>query len=268
MNTAFCTLASGSSGNCHLMTNDSEALLIDAGLSGKQIQSRLADIGMDAAYLTGILISHEHQDHIHGAGVLSRRFGLPIYANEKTWNAMEHKLGAVKPINKRVFDSSKPFQVGSIRVTPYHLSHDAAEPVGFVIETNDRKICIATDLGRIPDDFYAWMKDADLVVMESNHDVEMLQVGRYPYVLKRRILSEYGHLSNETAGDTIVQLVHCNVKSVLLAHLSKENNFPELALSTVTGILAKNGMIPGRDVELNLSVRETVSCLYDFSAGR
>ncbi len=267
MKTAFCTLASGSSGNCHLLVKGKEHLLIDAGFSGKQIQQRMTDIDIDPATLTGILISHEHSDHIQGAGILSRRFDVPIYANEATWAAMEQKLGKVAAKHQRLFESNKPFVVGSIGVTPYHLSHDAAEPVGFVLETEGHKICVATDLGRIPDGFYDRMKGADLVIMESNHDVNMLQVGKYPYPLKRRILSDLGHLSNEAAANAIVTLVKHNVKSVLLAHLSRENNFPALALSTVTGILAENGMIPGRDVGLNISVREHVSCLYQFAPG-
>ncbi|SMP58726.1 MBL fold metallo-hydrolase [Anoxynatronum buryatiense] len=267
METLFCTLASGSSGNCHLLSNNGEALLIDAGLSGKQIQQRLTDVSVDPARLTGILISHEHQDHIQGAGILSRRFDLPIYANAATWEAMAPKLGNIKPEHQRIFDSKKPFAVGSIGITPYHLSHDAAEPVGFVMETGKVKVCIATDLGQIPTTLMKTVENADLVIMESNHDVDMLQVGHYPYPLKRRILSDLGHLSNEAAGMAVVDMVRNNVKSVLLAHLSRENNFPALALSTVTGILAENGMVPGRDLELNLSVREHVSCLYRFATG-
>lgn len=267
MKTAFCTLASGSSGNGHLLVSGGETLLIDAGFSGKQIQQRMADIAVDPATLTGILISHEHSDHIQGAGILSRRFDLPIYANAATWSAMEHKLGKVASRHQRLFESTKPFAIGSIGVTPYLLSHDAAEPVGFALETEGRKICIATDLGCIPHGFYELMQNADLVIMESNHDVDMLQVGNYPYPLKRRILSDLGHLSNETAANAIVEMVRRNVKSVLLAHLSRENNFPALALSTVTGILADNDMVPGRDLTLNLSVREHVSCLYQFAPG-
>ncbi len=267
MKTAFCTLASGSSGNGHLLVSGGETLLIDAGFSGKQIQQRMTDIDVDPATLTGILVSHEHSDHIQGAGILSRRFDLPIYANEATWIAMEHKLGKVAARHQRLFESTKPFAIGSIGVTPYHLSHDAAEPVGFVLETEGRKICIATDLGCIPQGFYTLMENADLVIMESNHDVDMLQVGKYPYPLKRRILSDLGHLSNETAANAIVEMVRRNVQSVLLAHLSRENNFPQLALSTVTGVLADNGMTPERDLTLNLSVREHVSCLYQFAPG-
>ena len=264
MNTQFCTLASGSSGNCHVMVVGKEALLIDAGLSGRQIQQRMADAGMKPEWLTGIVISHEHQDHIQGAGILSRRFQIPIYANEKTWSAMAGRLGSIATTHQRLFEPSKPFSIGRIGVQPYSLSHDAADPTGFVLQTDRSKVCIATDLGCLPKDFCRLMHDADLVVMESNHDVEMLQVGHYPYPLKRRILSDLGHLSNETAGHAVVQLIRENVRSVLLAHLSKDNNFPALALSTVTGIMAENGMLPGRDLEIQLSDRSRCSGVYQF----
>ena len=267
METVFCTLASGSSGNCHLLISGRDVLLIDAGLSGKAIEKRMTDIGVNPSRLTGILISHEHGDHIHSAGILSRRFDIPIYANETTWEAMAPRLGKVREQHQRLFDSHCAFVVGGVQVTPYRLSHDAVEPVGFILEAGRDKIGIATDLGQISEGFYDKIAGSNLVIMEANHDVEMLQVGRYPYHLKRRILSDQGHLSNEDAGEAVAKLVHNRVESVLLAHLSRENNFPQLALSTVTGILAEHGMVPGRDLELNCSVREQVSCLYQFSTG-
>ncbi len=267
MTATFCTLASGSSGNCHVLSDGNQQLLIDAGLSGKQIQNRLLDAGMTPEKLSGILVSHEHSDHIKGAGILSRRFQLPIFANEKTWMAMDEKIGPVKPENRRVFDSQKPFTIGDISVTPYSLSHDAADPMGFALESHSFKICLATDMGHVPDSLYKVAENADLLVMESNHDVDMLQVGSYPYYLKRRVLSDHGHLSNESAGFAVVEMIRRNVKAILLAHLSKENNFPELAYSTVTGIMAENGMKPTNDIRLNLSTREAISCLYAYKSG-
>ena len=267
MTATFCTLASGSSGNCHVLSDGNQQLLIDAGLSGKQIQRRLLDAGMAPEKLSGILVSHEHSDHIKGAGILSRRFQLPIFANEKTWMAMEEKIGPVKPEHRRVFDNQKPFTIGDISVTPYSLSHDAADPMGFALESHSFKICLATDMGYVPESLYQVAQNADLLVMESNHDVDMLQVGSYPYYLKRRVLSDHGHLSNESAGYAIVEMIRRNVKSILLAHLSQENNFPELAYSTVTGIMEENGMKPINDVRLNLSTREAISCLYAYKSG-
>jgi len=261
----FCSLASGSSGNCHFLTDEESYILVDAGLSGKQIQGKLNEIGMDPNKLSAILISHEHIDHIQGAGILSRRFNIPIYANEGTWQGMELKLGKVATENIKVFKTAKSFNVGDIQIKPYSISHDANEPVGFCLESQGIKISIATDLGHMTEDITTEIKDSHLVVLESNHDVEMLKAGGYPYYLKRRILSNEGHLSNDAAGYAIVDLVKNNVKNILLAHLSKENNFPELAMATVRNILESNQINIGRDLVLDLAHRDRVSSMYQFS---
>ena len=260
----FCSLASGSSGNCHVITDEESYILIDAGLSGKQIQSKLSEINMDPKKLSAILISHEHSDHIQGAGILSRRFNIPIYANEGTWRGMESKLGKVACDNIRLFETTQSFNVGSIQIKPYSISHDANEPVGFCLESQGFKISIATDLGYMTEEITTEIKDSNLVVLESNHDVEMLKAGSYPYYLKRRILSNEGHLSNDAAGYAIVDLVKNNVKNILLAHLSKENNFPELAMATVKNILESNQINIGRDLILDLAHRDRVSNVYEF----
>ncbi len=264
MTIQFCSLASGSSGNCHFITDKDKFLLIDAGLSGKQIQSKLNEIGIEPSKLSGILISHEHSDHIHGAGILSRRFNIPIYANEGTWEGMEHKLGNIKAENIRLFESNKPFQMGNFRVMPYSISHDANEPVGFSLINEGVKICITTDLGHMTESIMEEISDSDLVVLESNHDVEMLKAGGYPYYLKRRILSDMGHLSNEAAGNAIVDMVKRNVKSVMLAHLSKDNNFPELAMETIKSILTINRVVFNKDIKIDLALRDRVSHYYEF----
>ncbi len=260
----FCSLASGSSGNCHFLTDEESSILIDAGLSGKQIQGKLQEISKDPNRLSAILISHEHSDHIQGAGILSRRFNIPIYANEGTWLGMESKLGKLSSENIKVFNTAKCFNIGDIQIKPYSISHDANEPVGFCLEGQGIKISIATDLGHMTEAITSEIKDSHLVVLESNHDVEMLKAGSYPYYLKRRILSNEGHLSNDAAGYAIVDLVKHNVKNVLLAHLSKENNFPELAMATVKNILEFNQISIGRDLVLDLAHRDRVSQMYQF----
>jgi len=264
MTVEFCTLASGSSGNCHFITNGRENLLIDAGLSGKMIQDKLLDIGHDPQKLTGILISHEHNDHIKGAGILSRRFDLPIYANEPTWKAMEDKIGSVKSHNKKTFETKKEMNIGDIQITPFNISHDAVEPVGFILKNNNIKISIATDLGYIDEGIINKMEDSDLVVLESNHDVDMLKTGSYPYYLKRRILSDIGHLSNEAAGNAIVDLIKKNVNKVLLAHLSRENNFPELAMITIKNILKNHGINIGSDISIDVPNYSLTDSTYVF----
>ncbi|ABR50818.1 beta-lactamase domain protein [Alkaliphilus metalliredigens QYMF] len=260
----FCSLASGSSGNCHLISDGKEHLLVDAGLSGKQIESRLKDIGMNPKDLTGILVSHEHRDHILGVGILSRRYNLPVYANEGTWKGMADKVGKVKEEHICFFDQTRDFKIGKLTVSPFSISHDAKDPVGFCFQGSNAKISIATDLGHIDEEILNKVGNSDLVVLESNHDVEMLKIGQYPYALKRRVLSDVGHLSNDAAGDAIVDLVKRNVKAILLAHLSKENNFPELAMITVKNILQSNEMIIGRDIEVSLAERNRVSMIYQY----
>lgn len=260
----FCSLASGSSGNCHLINDGENSILIDAGLSGVRIENKLKEIDIDPKSLIAILVSHEHSDHICGVGVLSRRYNIPIYANKGTWDGMDTKIGEIREDNTKYFNSAGEFNIKDFNIRPYDISHDANEPVGFSIEKDNIKISIVTDLGHIDKNIIEQVGDSDLVVLESNHDEEMLKVGRYSYYLKRRILSDVGHLSNEAAGNAIIDLVEKNVRSILLAHLSRENNFPELAVATVKNILDDRKIIIGEDVDLDLAHRDKVSNIYRF----
>ena len=260
----FCSLASGSSGNCHLINDGENSILVDAGLSGRRIENKLKKIDINPKSLTAILVTHEHSDHIHGVGVLSRRYNIPIYANKGTWEGMNTKIGEIKEDNVKYFNSTQDFSILDFNIRSYDISHDANEPVGFSIEKDDVKISIVTDLGYIDKNIIKRIKNSDLVVLESNHDEEMLKAGRYPYYVKQRVLSNFGHLSNEAAGNAVVDLVNKNVKSVLLAHLSKENNFPELAIKTVKNILDDEKIIVGKDVNLNLAHRDKISKVYRF----
>lgn len=260
----FCSLASGSSGNCHLINDGTNSILVDAGLSGIQIENRLKEIDINPKSLAGILVSHEHSDHIRGVGVLSRRYDIPIYANGGTWAGMEGKIGKIKEENIRYFNTAEDFTVEDFNIRSYSISHDAREPVGFSIQRKKAKISIATDLGYIDDYIINEVKNSNLLVLESNHDEEMLKAGSYPYYLKRRILSNIGHLSNEAAGNAIVDLVNKNVKSILLAHLSRENNFPELAIATVKNILDSEKITIGQDIGLDLVARDKISNVYKF----
>ena len=260
----FCSLASGSSGNCHLINDGENSILVDVGLSGRRIENKLKKIDINPKSLTAILVTHEHSDHIHGVGVLSRRYNIPIYANKGTWEGMNTKIGEIKEDNVKYFNSTQDFSILDFNIRSYDISHDANEPVGFSIEKDDVKISIVTDLGYIDKNIIKRIKNSDLVVLESNHDEEMLKAGRYPYYVKQRVLSNFGHLSNEAAGNAVVDLVNKNVKSVLLAHLSKENNFPELAIKTVKNILDDEKIIVGKDVNLNLAHRDKISKVYRF----
>lgn len=257
----FCSLFSGSSGNSLYVGTDKTKLLVDAGLSGKKIQEGLKEIGLDPLNIDGILITHEHDDHIKSAGILSRRFDIPIYANTGTWEAMIGSIGDIKEKNIKVFESNVPFEVGGIYVLPFRTPHDAADSTGYSFVCEKQKISIVTDIGHASEVVKNSIKDSDFILLESNHDVEMLKVGPYPYPLKRRVLSEIGHLSNEDAGKTIVEILNSRIKKVMLGHLSGTNNYPELAYRTVLSVLEMNGIKDGRDIEIDLAHRDRVGRL-------
>ena len=263
MSIEFCSLASGSSGNAQYIASQETSLLLDAGLSGKYIESALKNVDIDIRKIKGILVTHEHSDHIKGVGILHRRYGMEIYTSNKTWDAMLPKIGKVDLEKVHFFNPGEAFDVGDIQVDPFSISHDAIDPVAFSFRTHNAKLSMATDLGIWDDEILNEIKDSDLLVLESNHDVEMLKMGSYPYYLKRRILSEVGHLSNDSAGELITRVVkEGNVKNVLLAHLSKENNLPELAYETVRSIVEENGIQVGTDINIDLTYRDRVGKIY------
>ena len=262
MELRFCPLFSGSSGNSlYLGCNDTH-LLIDAGMSGAKITAEMERVGLAPTDLSGILITHEHADHIAGAGILSRRYNLPIYANEATWSAMRDKLGNISENNIRLFETGADFHIGELDVTPFATPHDAAEPVGYSFFAGRNKLSIATDLGTVKESWLKHIEESDLVLLESNHDVDMLKAGRYPYDLKRRILGNKGHLSNDSAGKAAAELVRRGVRTIVLGHLSGENNFPELAYQSVCCQLQNEGLEPGRDVMLSVASRDGASGMY------
>lgn len=240
---------------------DRTKVLIDAGLSGKKIQDGLKETGINPIEIKAILITHEHDDHIKSAGILSRRFNIPIYANTNTWKAMIVKIGDIKEENIRVFEGYKPFEIGDICVIPYSIPHDAADPCGYSFVNRKSKISIATDIGYASDIVKENIKDSDFILLESNHDIEMLKVGPYPYHLKRRILGSEGHLSNIDAGKTIVDILNSKIKKITLGHLSKTNNYPELALQTVISELRMNGIVDGKDIDIDIAHRDRVGKL-------
>ncbi len=262
MGIKLCSLSSGSSGNCVFVGNEDCGLLVDCGISGKEILANLNNIGVCSNAIKAVLVTHEHSDHIRSVGIISRKLGIPIYANTNTWNNMEDLIGTVKTENIRFFAVGEELEVGGIGIKSYSTPHDAADPVGFCFFYGNRKISIATDLGYFSETVKKNTSGSDMVMLESNHDIEMLKVGRYPYFLKRRILSESGHLSNEAAGNAVYELLQTGVREVLLAHLSKENNFPELAYETVKEILGKNNVKVDRDIRLDLAPRNSVSRYY------
>ncbi|SDC12650.1 MULTISPECIES: MBL fold metallo-hydrolase [unclassified Candidatus Frackibacter] len=256
-----CSLASGSSGNSIYIASNQKQVLVDAGLSGKKISEKLSEINVVGDEIDGILVTHEHQDHIKGVGILSRRFDVPIYATEKTWTAAEEKLGKIKRKNKCIIDK-EGIEIGDLRIGCFSTPHDAVDPVGFTFYSNGKKAAIATDIGYMSEEILDNLTGAELVVLESNHDLEMLKAGPYPWHLKKRIMGTEGHLSNDDAAATVVELVKNSVKRILLAHLSKDNNVPELAHLTTKNMVVDAGMKLGKDFELGFAYREEVSQLF------
>ena len=231
----FCSIASGSSGNCIYVGSEHTHLLVDTGISKKRIEEGLCALRLNGEELHGILITHEHSDHIQGLGVFSRRYGVPIYATRGTIQGiMECKtLGMLPDELFHEIEADVPFTLGDVTVSPFSISHDAKEPTGYRIDCADKSVAIATDLGIYDDYIVKQLQNLDAILLEANHDVHMLEVGPYPYPLKRRVLGEKGHLSNELSGRLLCDILHKNLKHIVLGHLSKENNYEELAKETV-----------------------------------
>ncbi len=264
----FCPLYSGSSGNCLFVQHDQTRLLIDAGKPGRTITAALELIGVDPATLQGILITHEHSDHIAGAGVLCRRFGIPVYATEGTWRAMDGKVGDIPPGLRRSFDKRQDFYLGDVGVAPFAIPHDAAEPVGYRLWGGGASIATATDLGHFTPDILSAIGGSSLVLLESNHDPDMLMQNRnYSAPLKRRILGNKGHLSNEACAQAILQLTETGVHHIILGHLSGENNTPELALSVSESRVEEAGIRLGKELSIDLAWRDRVGGLYTLKEG-
>ncbi len=226
-----CPLASGSKGNSLFVSCSNSAILIDAGLSGIEIERRLNHVDVDPANLTAIIITHEHSDHVKGAGILSRRFNIPVYISRKTYQACN---GLGKIDETCFFECGTPFDIEDIRITPFSISHDAKDPAGLTMEYNEQKIGIATDLGIATGLVKDHLKNSNILYLESNHDPDMLVNGPYPWHLKQRIRSRLGHLSNQDTGNLISELKTDRLKHVILAHLSEENNCPKKAIQEVS----------------------------------
>lgn len=259
-----CSLASGSSGNSYYIGTDSTRILVDAGLSGKGIRERLEQINIDIAGFGGILVTHEHDDHIKGVGILSRRYNIPVYATALTWEAMEHSLGKIAPENRQYLEPGKSFEIGDLSGEVFCTYHDAQDPIGFNFFSGDRKVSFATDTGCLPQSTEVKLFDSDVLILEANHDVTMLQKGPYPWHLKKRIMSDHGHLSNECAGSSLSRVIGGKTKHVILAHLSQENNLPSLAQTTVTRILAEAGIDTEQDITMKVASRHVPGALINF----
>ena len=250
MSLQFSVLASGSTGNAIFVETEERSFLVDAGLSGKQMEGLFQHIGRDIGKLSGILVTHEHSDHIKGVGILARKYNLPIYANEKTWLAMDGLIGQVPVDQKFHFDMEAVKTFGSLDIQSFGVSHDAADPMFYVFHHNGKKLVLITDTGYVSDRMKGLISNAEAYVFESNHDVQMLRMGRYPWNIKRRILSDVGHVSNEDAALAMSEVAGDRTKSFYLAHLSQDNNIKDLARMSVAQTLESRGIIVGEQFDL------------------
>ncbi len=251
------SLISGSSGNASLVTDGKTNLLIDCGTSGKKLEAALKEADVMPECIDALLITHEHSDHIRGAGVMARKYKLPVYATPLTHAAMD--VGRMEDSQRCTVKAGSGFEIGTIGIMPFSIPHDAAEPVGYSFFGGNDKVSIATDIGCMNEEIMNGLFGSRSIILESNHDVHMLEIGPYPYPLKKRILSDTGHLSNENASKTALELVKHGTKHIMLGHLSIQNNLPEIAVMETFNRLTGAGVEIDRDVTLQVAERFAVT---------
>ncbi len=253
----FLSLISGSSGNASVVTCGDTIILIDCGMSGKKLEAALAELDISCSDISAILLTHEHIDHTRGVGIVSRRYDIPIYATRGTHSNAE--IGNIAEKNIKVIQAENEFEIGSVGICPFAISHDAAEPVGFSFFADGKKLTIATDSGEITDTMKKHILGSSEIILESNHDVDLLMYGTYPLSLKRRILSSRGHLSNADASKAAVELLNGGTEKIMLGHLSKENNTPDIAYETSRLALSESGAKIGKDILLSVANRHEIT---------
>lgn len=249
----YSILASGSSGNCFYLETPKKRILVDAGLSGKKIVSLLDEIDRKPEDLDAILVTHEHKDHIHGVGVLARKYHLDVYANSQTWQAMDKAIGNLDVSQKHLFETGKMLTFDDIDIESFAVSHDAVAPQFYRFMKDDKSFVMLTDTGYVSDRMSGIIENADAYLIEANHDIEILRSGSYPWSTKQRILSDFGHLSNEAGAQAMIDSLGDRTQKIYLGHLSKENNIKELAHLTVKSNLAQADI----DVERKIKILDT-----------
>lgn len=246
----YSILASGSSGNATYVETPHHRILIDAGLSGKRLEERMQTIGRSLKDVEALFVTHEHSDHIQGVGVLARRYGMDVYANAKTWEAMSGKIGKIPVAQKNFLEPGKVKDFGDLEVESFAVSHDAANPQFYQLHHDNQAFCILTDTGYVSQRVAKTIANADAYLMECNHDLEMLRMGPYAWPLKQRILGDEGHLSNEEGAQALVDVIGNRTKQIFLGHRSQHNNFRSLAHLTVATILEQHDLGVDHDFSL------------------
>lgn len=263
----FMTIASGSSGNCTYIGTEKTNILLDVGVSMKNIDIALSDIGMSLSDLDAIFITHEHIDHIKGLGVVLRKYHIPVYATGGTVRGIS-ECKSLREFDFSLLKSIRNDQsvtIGDLTVNAKSISHDANDPVCYTFVSEGKKLSYATDLGYYDEDIISFLMDADALIIEANHDIRMLEVGPYPYILKQRILGDKGHICNEASGELVSRLLNEHVKHISLAHLSDKNNYPGLALETVRQAIHQNPLSGGeKDFGLCVAPRYVAGQLVEL----
>ncbi len=260
----FRCFASGSSGNCYYLGTLERGILIDAGISARLIQKHLRSMGLDFENIMGVLVTHDHADHIRAVGTLGERVHLPIYATPLIHEGIDRNYGVREKLktSRRYFEKEQEWTLFDLKINTFGINHDSTECVGYVIDYNGQRFMIATDCGEPNEQMEAYIRTANHLVIEANHDEHMLLNGPYPTYLKERILSPRGHQSNVTCGELIARNYHEGLRNIWLCHLSLENNDPEVAYNTVADKLCEAGIVPGEDVYLKALERTTPSRIY------
>lgn len=253
--TKFISLSSGSSGNCVYIEHQGVHVLVDCGFSGKRIEDLISDIGESPSDIDAIFLTHEHTDHVKGAGILSRRYDIPIFANAGTWKGFIPYAGRIDEKNIKIFKSNNFINFKNMDILPIDIYHDAKEPVGYVFYLNNKKITCLTDTGFIDDRMLYEIKGSDIYYFEANHDLNALKMGPYPFNTKKRIMSKFGHLSNDQAADYLSDILTGEDEYVFLAHLSNTNNTPELSQYTVENALLNCGFDLKEKIKLRVCPR-------------
>lgn len=264
----FISFGSGSSGNCYFLYTDKDGLLIDAGLGIRTLKKSFRDYGLQLNQVKQIIITHDHADHVKSVGSLSRELDVPVYTTRKVHDGIFQNYCVVRKIegrNAHCIDKGSSRRIGEFMVTPFNVPHDSTDCVGYFIEAEGVAFCIVTDVGEITDEIKPYISSANYLVIEANHDEEMLNNGPYPQHLKTRILGSQGHLSNRKCGEALVENATEKLKCVWLCHLSEENNHPELARKTIEAVLRGSGIIAGKDFELVVLKRKTPTGIFELT---
>ena len=263
----FVSFGSGSSGNCYFLYTETDGLIIDIGVGLRTLKKQFTDYGLSLSKVCYVLITHDHADHIKSVGSISHEYHLPVYATQLVHQGIDRNYCVQRkldPSMKKKIVAGEPFMLGSFRITPFSVPHDASENIGYMIEAEGVHFCIITYAGCVTDEMKQFISQSDYLVIEANHDVEMLQDGPYPQYLKNRILSNNGHLSNTDCATALSENMTERLKYVWLCHLSEENNHPELARKTVECVLRQYGIVAGKDFQLEILKRNIPTGIFEL----